>query len=256
LGKILIAEDEEAIREFIVINMENEGFETVTADDGESALMEFDSALKSKPFDVALLDIMMPKINGVEVCGKIREKDKYSGIIMLSAKSQEKDKITALAKGADDYVTKPFSVKELVARVNAVYRRVQRSKDAILNNNNASPADESGNAPAAMSETPSPDKITSGPFTVNTGKHTVKKNDKLIELTPFEYQLLIYFMLNGDKVLSKKNILINVWGETYNDVKIVDVNIRRLRMKIESNPAKPEYISTVWGTGYKWGIET
>ena len=174
---------------------------------------------------------MMPGIDGMQVCKKMREKSNTIGIIMLSAKSQEMDKISCLMSGADDYITKPFSISELIARVDAVCRRVNRS----------------GSKPEEASQ------IVSGPFTLNLKSRTVFKNGEQIDLTQVEYQIMEYFFKNQNTALDRSSILNHIWGESYyGDDKIVDVNIRRIRMKIEDEPSNPKYILTIWGFGYKW----
>ena len=172
---------------------------------------------------------MMPGIDGFTVCKKIREKNSRVGIIMLSAKTQEMDKVNGLMLGADDYVTKPFSPSELAARVDAICRRISAGNDA-----------------------PS-DILKSGPFTLSLLSRTLTKNGKIIDLTQVEFQLMELFMSNAETALERKQILVRIWGESYNgDDKIVDVNIRRLRMKIEDEPSNPAHLQTVWGYGYKW----
>ena len=169
-------------------------------------------------------------MDGFSVCKKLREKSDSLGIIILTAKSQEMDKVNGLMLGADDYITKPFSPSELTARVDAIYRRVSMA------------------APK-----PPSDEIVSGPFTLSLRSRTLMKSGKTIELTQVEFQILEYFMKNPDVALERGQILSEVWGGDYlGDVKIVDVNIRRLRMKIEDEPSSPRYITTVWGFGYKW----
>ena len=232
MKRILIAEDEKSIREFIVINLKRSGFEVIEADNGETALRlydEYDGA-----FDIALLDIMMPGVDGLEVCKQLRQKSSTLGIIILTAKTQEMDKVSGLLMGADDYITKPFSPSELMARVDSVYRRVAM--------NTQTPA-----APVRA------DKITIGPFELNLRNRTLYKNNVLIELTQVEFQIIEYFFTNPGKALSRNDILKEVWGELYyGDEKVVDVNIRRLRMKIEDAPSVPKHLVTVWGMGYKW----
>lgn len=230
MKRILVCEDEEAIREFIVINLQRSGYEVVDAPNGEEGLRIF--AEQNGNFDIALLDIMMPGIDGFEVCKRLREKSSTMGIIMLSAKSQEMDKVRGLMLGADDYVTKPFAPSELVARVDAIYRRVSMS--------HTSPA-------------PSADEIRSGPFSLNVKSHTLLKNGEVVDLTQVEFQIIELFIKNPNVAMERSEILTKIWGENYfGDVKIVDVNIRRLRMKIEDEPSTPKYIATVWGFGYKW----
>lgn len=231
--RILVCEDEDAIRDFVVINLKRAGYDVVDVNCGEKALEVFEQYYGA--FDVALLDIMMPGIDGIQVCKALREKSTALGIIMLSAKSQEMDKVTGLMTGADDYITKPFSPSELVARVDAIYRRVS--------------AFTAGKAAAPGNE----DVLTSGPFSIDCKSRTLSKNGELIELTQVEYHIMEYFMKNMDTALDRKSILRHIWGDNYfGDDKIVDVNIRRLRMKIEDDPSSPSYIQTIWGYGYKW----
>ena len=196
MKKVLILEDEVSIRSFVVINLKRAGYEAIEAGTGREAL----ERLKENPdTGVAILDIMLPDIDGFEVCRSIRATNKAIGIIMLTARTQEMDKVTGLMTGADDYVTKPFSPAELTARIDALYRR--------------------------------------------------------IKLTQVEFAILQLFMQNPGRALSREDILTSVWGRDYDgELKIVDVNIRRLRIKIEDNTANPTYITTVWGYGYKWGL--
>ena len=226
MRKVLVLEDEENIRSFVVINLKRAGYETIEAGTGEEAL----ALIKEDPgIKVALLDIMLPGIDGFEVCRRIRAMDSKIGIIMLTARTQEMDKVTGLMTGADDYVTKPFSVVELVARVEALFRRV----------GGGGYQDD--------------DSIRSGPFRLDTRSREVTKNGVKIELTQIEYGILKAFMTNVGRALSRDDILEMVWGHHYvGELKIVDVNIRRLRIKIEDNPASPRYIVTVRGYGYMW----
>ncbi len=227
-GKILILEDEDAIRSFIRVNLKKQMFETVEASSGEEALEKLDDS-----FDVALLDVMLPGIDGFEVCRQAREKFPHLGIIMLTAKGLEQNKIEGLELGADDYIVKPFSPKELLARINALQRRLN-VKDMKVEE------EDSGN-------------ITSGIFTILQNERKLLKGDKEIELTPIEFALVKYFMENANKAIHRDEILQNVWGYNYvGDFKIVDVNIRRIRQKIEDDPSNPRYIEKVWGYGYRW----
>lgn len=229
MKRILVCEDEDVIRDFVVINLKRAGYDVTDVNCGEEALRVFEAERGN--FDVALLDIMMPGIDGFSVCKKLREKSSTLGIIMLSAKTQEMDKVNGLLIGADDYMTKPFSPSELTARVDAIYRRVCMSL-------------------AKSEEDP---VIESGPFVLNYKSRTVSKNGKPIELTQVEYQILEYFMSNKNTALDRTSILNHIWGESYvGDEKIVDVNIRRIRMKIEDEPSSPQFIITIWGFGYKW----
>jgi DNA-binding response OmpR family regulator len=226
--KILVLEDEANIRSFVVINLRRSGYEPVEASTGEEALEK----LRENP-DVclALLDVMLPDIDGFEVCRRIRASGSKIGVIMLTAKSQEIDKVTGLMTGADDYVTKPFSPAELTARVDALVRRLGLDTDEKK-----------------------PFELASGPFVLNTRNRTLEKEGKRLRLTQIEYQLMKLFMDNPGKAMSREDILAAVWGEQFNgEYKTVDVNIRRLRIKIEADPTEPEYLTTVWGYGYKWG---
>ena len=225
--KVLILEDEVNIRSFVVINLQRAGYTVVEAGTGHEAL---DRLQEQPDIQVAILDIMLPDIDGFEVCRRIRASNKQMGIIMLTARTQEMDKVTGLMTGADDYVTKPFSPAELTARVDALFRRI-------------------GEDPAGNSEI-----LSQGPFTMNTRNHTLDKSGERIRLTQVEYSIMKLFMRNPGKALSREDILAEVWGKEYDgELKIVDVNIRRLRIKIEDDTANPTYITTVWGYGYKWG---
>ena len=200
----------------------------------EQANVVFSDALsflnRSGTYDLVLLDVMLPGIDGFEVCRRIRATNASIGIIMLTARSQEMDKVTGLMTGADDYVTKPFSPAELTARVDALMRR-------------------SGGAAVDAGEIEQP------PFLLNTRNRTLEKNGQRIKLTQVEYSIMKMFMENPGKALSREEILDLVWGHDYfGELKIVDVNIRRLRLKIEDNATNPTYITTVWGYGYKWGF--
>ena len=211
--KILVLEDEENIRSFLVLNLKRSGYEVIEAETGEAALEKYHA---NQDIAVAVLDVMLPGIDGYEVCRAMRAAGYQAGVIMLTARTQEADKVTGLMNGADDYVTKPFSVIELAARVDALYRRVS-----------GSPFSEE-------------DVIKSGPFKLNLRAREVLKNGIKIELTQIEYGLLCVFVEM-------------VWGHHYvGELKIVDVNIRRLRIKIEDDPAEPSHIVTVRGYGYMW----
>ncbi len=232
MKRILVCEDEDSIREFVVLNLKRSGYDVVDVNCGEAAIKAFDEA--DEKFDIALLDIMMPGIDGFAVCKHLREFSATMGIIMLSAKSQEMDKVSSLMMGADDYITKPFSISELVARVDAVYRRVSMS----------------------VVREEAQQLITAGPFTINLKSRALLKNGQPIDLTQVEYQIIEYFLKNQNTALDRLSILHHIWGENYyGEEKIVDVNIRRIRMKIEDEPSEPKYITTVWGYGYKWNTD-
>ena len=230
MKKILVAEDENAIRDIIAINLMRAGYEVVQASDGRQALKLFNISPGS--FDVVLLDIMMPILDGVSVCKAIREANANTGIILLTAKTQERDKIMGLTSGADDYITKPFSVNELLARVEAVCRRVQMINSALTNNT---------------------DEIRSGDYLLSVKKRAVFVSGEKIELSQIEFQILELLISNKGKTFDRSEILTYAWGDRfYGDDKVVDVNIRRLRIKVEKNPSSPGHLITVRGKGYKW----
>ena len=224
--KILIVDDVMSNVLLLKVLLTNEKFQIATAANGTQALQQVE---KEKP-DLILLDVMLPDIDGFEVCRRIRATSKQIGIIMLTARTQEMDKVTGLMTGADDYITKPFSPAELTARIDALFRRVgsEVTSDAA--------------------------ELRQGPFLLNTRNRALEKNGEKIKLTQVEYAIMKLFMQNPGRALSREDILAAVWGRDYEgELKIVDVNIRRLRIKIEDNPQKPTFVNTVWGYGYKWG---
>jgi len=228
MKKILVLEDEASIRSFVVINLRRNGYEPIEAETGAEALEKW---RVNPDICLALLDVMLPDIDGFEVCRRIRASGSKIGIIMLTAKSQEIDKVTGLMTGADDYVTKPFSPAELTARVDALIRRLGADEDEKTSV-----------------------ELSSGPFLLNTRNRTLEKNGQRLKLTQIEYLLMKLFMENPGKAMSREDILSTVWGSDFSgELKTVDVNIRRLRLKIESDPTEPEFLTTVWGYGYKWG---
>ncbi len=233
MKKVLVVEDEAAIREFEVINLKRGGYEVVEAGDGAEALRLFDES--GGDFDIALLDITMPEMDGFSLCKELRRRTQTLGIIMLTARTQEMDKISGLMLGADDYITKPFSPTELLARVDRLYCRVEM---------------QNGKGAGLSSE------ITLGDFALDLRRRALSKAGKHIDLTQVEFQIVEYFFTNPDTPLDRTDILNHVWGTNYyGDEKIVDVNIRRLRMKVEDSPSRPKYLLTVWGMGYKWSTE-
>ena len=224
MKRVLVAEDEASIREFVVINLKRNGYDVVEASDGAQAIEKYKAC--NGDIDVAILDIMMPYVDGLEVCKQLRAMNANLGIIML-------DKVSGLLIGADDYVTKPFSTSELMARVDVLYRRVEMS--------------------AGLADNSHANVITSGEFELNMRNRTLTKNGVPIELTQVEFQIMEYFFTNQDAALSRTDILEKVWGSDYfGEGKIVDVNIRRLRMKVEDDPSAPKHLLTMWGVGYKW----
>lgn len=225
MKKILIVEDEESIRKFVRINLEREGFIAIEAETGEKAL----EIAESEDIDIVVLDIMLPGIDGFQVCKELRNRFDTIGIIMLTAKSQDVDKIMGLEYGTDDYMVKPFNPIELVLRIKSLLRRID------------------ANAPK------NEEIIAYGPFKIDKYSMQFFKGDKHIELTPTEYSIIKLFIENPGKAFTRDEILNIIWGYDFvGDTKIVDVNIRRLRSKIEDDSKNPYYIETVWGVGYRW----
>ena len=221
--KILVVEDETAIRRFIKINLERQGFEVLDVESGEEGL---DAFADFNP-DIALLDVMLPGISGLEVAKRIRELDNNVGIIMLTAKSQDVDKILGLESGADDYMTKPFNPTELILRIKSLARRVE-TKDV-------------------------PDTLEDDVFKLDQNTRQFFKNGIYVELTPTEFAIMDLFMSNPHKAFSRDELLDLIWGRDFvGDSKIIDVNIRRIRSKIEDDASEPQYINTVWGLGYRY----
>ena len=230
MKRVLVVEDENSIREMEVLNLRMAGWEVLEAPSAERAL---ELLHQNPPCDAALLDIMLPGIDGLSLCETIRRDDPDIGIIIVSAKGQEADKIRGLSIGADDYITKPFSVSELIARIEALARRVHRN--------------------AGEGRDGTPDQLVSGSFVLDEKSRVLYKAGKPIDLTQVEFQIMELFFRNPGTALVREKILEGVWGSGYyGDVKIVDVNIRRLRMKIEDEPSSPTHILTVWGYGYRW----
>ena len=231
MKRVLVVEDEASIREMVALNLKMAGWEVVEAPSAERAL---ELMHHGEECDAALLDIMLPGMDGLSLCETIRRENNEIGIIIVSAKGQESDKIRGLSIGADDYITKPFSVSELVARLEALTRRIKR-----------------GGVPAKPAE--EQEQLISGPFVLDEKSRMLYKNGTAIDLTQVEFQIMELFFRNPGTALVREKILEGVWGKNYfGDVKIVDVNIRRLRMKIENEPSSPQHILTVWGYGYRW----
>ena len=220
--RILVVDDEKLLVKGMKFNLENEGYEVECAYDGAAAL---DLAREGR-FDLIILDVMMPEMDGIEACMKIREFSNVP-IIMLTAKSEDADKLMGFESGADDYLTKPFNILELKARVRALLRRVagvQRSQGSLL---------------------------TVGKITLNTEERAALRDGQTVDLTAKEYDLIELLMRNPRRVYSRENLMNVVWGYTYaGDYRTVDVHIRRLREKLEENPAEPDHIMTKWGVGY------
>lgn len=226
--KILVVDDEHSIVELLKYNLENSGYEVKEAYDGEEAL----NMVSQERFDLIILDLMLPKIDGIEVCKRLKEEYFHIPIIMLTAKSSEADKVLGLNIGADDYITKPFSVKELIARVNALLRLI-----------------------GEMEKQNDREIINIGKLKIDLERHEVEKNGKLLDLTLKEFELLRILVENKGKVLSRNILLDRVWGyDFYGETRTVDVHIRNLRKKIEDDDKNPQYIETVRGVGYRIGL--
>lgn len=226
MSKILIVEDEESIRKFIKISLKREKFEVFEAASAEEGLQKI---LQETP-DVVILDIMLPGMNGFKLCEKLKKQYENIGIIILTARGQDMDKIMGLEFGADDYMVKPFNPLELTARINSLLRRMKYVNKEETN------------------------FIHSKDFRIDKYSKKVFKNEVELDLTPKEFLLMKMFIQNPGKALSRDELLNVVWGyEFIGDTKIVDVNIRRLRSKVEKDSSNPKYIETVWGTGYRWG---
>ena len=226
-NKILVVDDEKPSVDILKINLEKNGYKVICAYDGEAAV---EKAFSDEP-DLILLDVMLPKTDGFTVCKKVREKSAVP-IIMLTAREEEVDKVLGLELGADDYMTKPFSLRELMARVKANLRRTQSATSS-----------EAGN-----------DVMTFGDLIIDTEKYEVRKKDTAISLTFREFELLKFLATRKGKIFSREQLLNKVWDyEFYGDVRTVDVTIRRLREKIEDNPSLPTYIITKRGVGYYFG---
>ncbi len=221
--KILVVDDEKLLVKGIKFNLENDGYEVASAYDGEEAV----ELAKSGDFDLIILDIMMPKMTGLEACMQIREFSNVP-IIMLTAKGEDMDKLIGFEQGTDDYLTKPFNILELKARIRALLRR---------------------SAPAETKEECT--RITCGDITLDTSERNAYKNGKAVELTAREFDLMELLMKNPGHVYSRENLLDIIWGYEYQgEIRTVDVHVRRLREKLERVPAQPEYIMTKWGVGY------
>jgi DNA-binding response OmpR family regulator len=226
MNTILVIEDELSIRTFVSLNLRKKNYQVIEADNGEEALR----IIKSNKIDIVLLDISLPGIDGYQVCQEIRSLGLSTGIIMLTARSQEEDKIKGLAQGADDYLTKPFSLAELEVRIISLLRRMNY-----------------------YSSTRNMSILSSGPFQLDLTNKNMSMMGKEIKLTPTEYCLLQFLITNKEQVYSRNDLLDEIWGVNYiGDIKVIDVNIRRIRSKIEIDPSNPKYLITVWGHGYMW----
>lgn len=227
-NSILIVEDNEDLLNLLKINLSDQGYETITARDGVTAL---DVYHNHQP-DLVILDIMIPKMDGIDVCKAIRKENQTVPILMLTAKAEELDKVLGLEVGADDYMTKPFSVRELLARIKAIFRRVDANKSGDENHEKILKFDD---------------------LAMDTSKRKVTIGSESVELTSKEYDLLFLFFANPGKAYSREELLNTVWGYSYEGYShTVNSHINRLRSKIEKDPSEPHYIRTVWGVGYRF----
>lgn len=225
---ILVVEDEITIRRFIVINLERNGYKVLEASTGEEAL---EIIWCEKP-DLVILDLMLPGIDGFEVCRRLRKNFTDMAVIMLTARGQDTDKVLGLELGADDYVVKPFNPFELVARVRAVLRRIRKRRSNSMN------------------------ILRTGPFQLDLNSQSLFKSGREIDLTPREFNLIKIFIENRNKAINRDDILNLAWGQDFiGDPKTVDVHVRRLREKLEDDPSNPKFVETVWGYGYRWREE-
>ncbi|WP_077214213.1 response regulator transcription factor [Bacillus dakarensis] len=229
--KVLVVDDEQSIVTLLQYNLSQAGFEVITAMDGEEGR---DLALTENP-DFIILDLMLPKLDGIEVCKQLRQQKVETPILMLTAKDEELDKILGLELGADDYMTKPFSPREVIARVKAILRRTQQKPADPVQD----PAEEE-------------DSLQISKLKIYPNSYEAYFNDVLLELTPKEFELLLYLAKNKGRVLTRDQLLSAVWNYDFaGDTRIVDVHISHLRDKIEINSKKPVFIKTIRGLGYK-----
>ena len=227
MKKILVCEDEDSIRSFVVVNLRRAGYRVTEAASGEEALARYEA---DPSITIALLDGMLPGIDGFETCRRLRQMNSRMGIIMLTALSRETEKVGGLKAGADDYVTKPFSIAELLARIESLSRRLQVPSEGAVST-----------------------QLRGGEFVLDLGTHTLEFEGKTVELTQVESQIMAVFLKNPGRIVTRAEIVEAVWkNEEFVDDKIVDVNVRRLRMKVETDPSVPRHLQTVWGRGYQW----
>lgn len=223
---LLVIEDEQPIRRMITLQLQRSGFSVREASCGRDA---FERIQEQAP-DLVVLDVRLPDMNGFEICERLREEYPNIAILLLTALSQDMDKLTGLELGADDYMVKPFNPLELTARIRAILRRMKKNKKE--------------------SESES---LSSGPFYLDLQSGEFYQKDIRVELTPKEYRLIYQFLLHPGRAFSREELLNEVWGiDFFGDPKTIDVHIRRIREKIEDNPAQPYWIETVWGVGYRW----
>ena len=235
-GRILVVEDDDDLRALVSNRLVEAGFDVATATSGPDALEMVAEAVP----DLVLLDVMLPGLDGIEVCRRLRAEHPLLYIVMLTARAEELDRVVGLEVGADDYVTKPFSLQELLARVRAALRRIRRVREHLA----AGPSDDKWEEPIAV-----------GGLVVDPMRRLVSVNDEAVHLTVREFDLLLFLVRNPDRPFTRMQLLDNIWGIKYEGYdRTIDSHIQRLRAKIEDDPAEPRYVRTVWGVGYKIAV--
>lgn len=255
MKKVLIVDDEASIRKLLQFNLEKEGYDVTTAEDGNRGY----ELGKSNDFDLIILDIMLPGIDGMEICRRLRQKNIETAILMLTAKDQELEKIIGLELGADDYMTKPFSPREVLARMKAILRRSTRQSEEKAKSQ--AEADSlrqhvaENSYPVPVDDLEEDELVKVGDIIINTGDFSVSVRGQLVDMTPKEFDLLYYMSKRVNRTLSREQLLQKIWDFDYPvETRIVDVHISHLREKIEEDTKKPQYIKTVRGFGYKFEV--
>lgn len=227
---ILVIEDDAEIARLVQINLEDEGYAVTSIQDGEKGYRK----LTSESYDLIILDLMLPGMNGIDICKKFRANDSSTPLLMLTAKSEEFDKVLGLELGADDYLTKPFSIRELLARIKALLRRARQ------------PSMKTG-------AQQNPEMLTFGNLVIEPDKHKVSLSDKVLDVTAKEFELLLLFAKHPGHAFSRAELLNKVWGYQFDGYEhTVNTHINRLRSKIEEDPSNPVFLKTVWGVGYRF----
>lgn len=232
MRRVLIIEDEKDIAQLVELHLRDNGYDVTLTHEGPVGL----ELAEKEPFDLVILDLMLPGMDGIEICQRLRRSSRYVPVLMLTARSTELDRVLGLEVGADDYLTKPFSVRELVARVKAMFRRV----DAL---GQASPGGDDANE----------ERLVNGDLTIEISKRRVTKRGEVLRLTAKEFDLLLQFARNPGRVYTRTDLLDQVWGYGHDGYEhTVNSHINRLRAKIEADPANPTFVQTVWGVGYRF----
>lgn len=254
MKKILVVDDEQSILMLLEYNLTQAGYQVVTAEDGKTAY----KLIKKEDFDFIILDIMLPKMDGMDVCRRVRQEKIETPILMLTAKDDEYDKIIGLELGADDYMTKPFSPREVIARIKAIGRRIGIDGEARRQDDHQIEEDSDSNIiplDTLEGDEQYDKQLTFGEIEINAERYEVKVRGDLVEMTPKEFELLLYMAMRKGRILSRDQLLNNIWNFDYaGETRIVDVHISHLREKIEKETKKPEYIKTVRGFGYKFEV--